>query len=305
MILIKKRLLIIIFILIGLSVFFYFFTQQPTSTTNESDDEVEQQDTPATDEETEEEEAEEVTFQENPVREFLSEQVRKAADFFFPQDLHLVTLGDSLTEGVGDEMNEGGYVGILESTLDQDDYEIDIHNFGKRGNRSDQLLARLEEEEIITALEDTDIILITIGANDIMQVFKENLTNITLEKFNEEQLYYEQRLHAIFTTLRNINEDAEIYLIGFYNPFEQYFSYIEELDIIVEGWNDIGRQVATQYDDSEFIPIKDLFENTSYNLIAEYNFHPNHLGYRLIADRVLQFIMNEGENNGEVEPTNE
>src|SRR5699024_6193977 len=122
---------------------------------------------------------------------------------------------------------------------------------------------------------------------------------------NEEQLYYEQRLHAIFTTLRNINEDAEIDLIGFYNQFEQYFSYIEELDIIVEGWNDIVRQVATQYDDSEFITIKDLFENTSYNLIAEDNFHPNHLGYRLIADRVLQFIMNEGENNGEVEPTNE
>src|SRR5699024_8958417 len=145
-------------------------------------------------------------------------------------------------------------------------------------------------EEVITALEDTDIIIITIGANDIMQVFKENFTKLTLEKFNEEQIDYEKRLHEIFSTIRHINEDAEIYLIGFYNPFQQYFSYIEELDIIVESWNNVGEQVATQYDDSEFIPIKDLFENTSYNLIAEDNFHPNHLGYRLIADRVLQFI---------------
>lgn len=303
MIVISKRYVIIIFIIIGLSVLLYMVFQQPSKTsTVDSDELMEQEEVETVEtEEVEEEEATEVTVQENPIREFFSDQIKKATELFFTRDLHIVTLGDSLTEGVGDELNEGGYVGIIEENLDENQYDIDIQNFGKRGRRTTHLLDVLEKEEVITAVEEADIVLITIGANDIMQVFKENFTKLTLEVFNKEQIAYEKRLHEIFTKIRIINEDADIYLIGFYNPFQQYFSYIEELDVIVDNWNKVGRQVASQYENADYIPIKDLFENHSMELFAEDHFHPNHLGYKLIANRVLQYIVNEGENYGEAE----
>ena len=37
---------------------------------------------------------------------------------FFPKDLNIVTLGDSLTQGVGDESKNSGYVGLIEDNLD-------------------------------------------------------------------------------------------------------------------------------------------------------------------------------------------
>src|SRR5699024_10860461 len=108
---------------------------------------------------------------EDPVREFFSDKLKKAADFFFAQDVKVVALGDSLTKGSGDETKNGGYIGVLDDTLNAEQQQVEFQNFAISGSRSGQLLNRLEEEEVIYAVADADIVLITIGANDIMQVF--------------------------------------------------------------------------------------------------------------------------------------
>lgn len=239
---------------------------------------------------------ESVITKEDPVKEFLSENVGKAVQRFFQRDLSVVSVGDSLTEGVGDDARNGGYVGILEETVNQNEHLVTIDNFGRKGNRTDQLITRLEEEkDVINAVEKADIVLITIGANDIMQVFKDNFTDLSLDKFTSEQIRYEQRLNMIFTTLQNINPDATIYLIGFYNPFKEYFPEIEELEYIVDSWNQIGSDVTKQYDQLNYIPIKDLFDNPDIHYYADDNFHPNHTGYEMIAKRILDYVTNERE----------
>lgn len=231
----------------------------------------------------------------DPVKEFISEKAENAMKRFFTKELEIVAIGDSLTEGIGDEMNNGGYVGILTDTINQDRDLVEIENYGKQGNRTDQLIARLEDAEITASLKEADIILITIGANDIMRIFKENFTNLTLDKFSSEQESYEDRLHEIFTTMRSLNSRANIYLIGFYNPFERYFADIEELEIIVDNWNSIGEEVTTNYENVHYIPTKDLFEDTTIDYLSDDNFHPNHLGYELMAERILEYLTNEGE----------
>lgn len=248
-----------------------------------------------------EEEIEVAAINEDPVKDFISEKLKKAVSFFFKQEINVVTLGDSLTEGVGDETNNGGYVGILDSTINQNKHIVQFQNYAKRGSRSGQLLERLEDEEVRTSIEHADIVLITIGANDIMQVFKDNFTKLTIDKFTSEQIRYEQRLEAIFSEINALNEECDIYLIGFYNPFKQYFADIEELDYIVQSWNEIGESITEQYDNTHFIPMKDLFDSTEINYLAEDNFHPNYLGYKMIAERILQYVMNEGDVNESTE----
>src|SRR5699024_8712082 len=90
------------------------------------------------------------------------------------------TEGNEDNEEVGEEEDNGGYVSILEDTINKDNDLVEIDNFGKRGNRTDQLIDRMEEPEIKESLEEADIILITIGANDIMQIFKENFTDLDM-----------------------------------------------------------------------------------------------------------------------------
>ncbi|GGM33170.1 hypothetical protein GCM10011351_19020 [Paraliobacillus quinghaiensis] len=231
---------------------------------------------------------------ENEEDHNLSENIKNAVEntvgLFLRNDYKIVAIGDSLTQGVGDNANNDGYVGRIEDTFSNEDYRVDIDNFGKRGNRSDQLLKRLEDEEIRESIEEADMVLLTIGANDIMNVVKNNFMNLNEEPFAIERTAYEQRLREIFDTIFALNPDTEIYLIGFFNPFEGYFEDIDELDQILTNWNNTGRRLTLQYAQAHFVPTNDLFQIEDVSLLADDNFHPNATGYTLIAERTLTYI---------------
>jgi len=292
-----KGLILSVLIIIG-GLIFFIFSNEEKPVPPKSNEEIATEDElpPAENEINEEKENSEeaAVTSEDPVREFFSDKLKKAADFFFAQDVKVVALGDSLTKGSGDETKNGGYIGVLDDTLNAEQQQVEFQNFAISGSRSGQLLNRLEEEEVIYAVADADIVLITIGANDIMQVFKENFTDLTLEKFTSEQIRYEHRLESIFSRLREINGEADIFLIGFYNPFKQYFADIEELEYIVNSWNQIGKDVTNQFSHVHYIPIKDLFDHAEANYFSDDNFHPNSLGYKVMAERILQYVLNEG-----------
>ncbi len=224
------------------------------------------------------------------LKDEFAEAIQRTINYFSGKKTNVVAIGDSLTQGVGDSSEQGGYVGILDRQLNQNSEVVTFENYGKRGNRTDHLIKRLKQTEIHDSIQQADIVLITIGANDIMQVVKENFMNITYEIFASERNNYETRLRDIFAELAAINPDASIYLIGFYNPFENYFEHIKELDMIVDEWNETGRQVAEDYR-ATFVPTKDLFISNSTNLFAEDHFHPNDEGYQRIAERILNYLV--------------
>lgn len=255
------------------------------------------------------EKEEDSTEPATPVAEFtniITDKIKSAFDFFFHKEINIVAIGDSLTQGVGDNKDEGGYVGILDRTINHDKKIAGLENLGKRGNRTDQLLDRLEDPDIATSISNADIVIITIGANDIMQVLKENFAKLHYLQFARERVNFEKRLNAILSTIKELNPNTHIYLLGIYNPFTQYFQEIKELDTIVNDWNRTSNFTTTEYEDTTFIPIKDIFDNTNVNLFAEDHFHPNLLGYRRIAERVLDYLtVDEGGDDEEEAITNQ
>ncbi len=61
--------------------------------------------------------------------------------------IHYVAIGDSLTEGIGDLTNSGGFVPLVAKDL-QEQYHLNgvqTDNFGKNGDRSDQILKRIKK----------------------------------------------------------------------------------------------------------------------------------------------------------------
>ena len=240
-------------------------------------------------------EEEEVVDGENRKRSTLTEdiegKVRKVVEGvikLFKKDLQVMAIGDSLTQGVGDETKNGGYIGILNNTFEENNIDIKIENYGKRGNRTDQLLKRLEKKEIAQSIQHADIVFITIGANDIMKIVKNSFTNLHVELFNEEKLEYLERLTAIFHKINEINPDTKIYLVGFYNPFEGYFGDIEELQMIVNDWNESSKSVTEEFENVNYIPTSDLFSHSDIELLSDDQFHPNTSGYKLMAKRILE-----------------
>ncbi|XJZ25862.1 GDSL-type esterase/lipase family protein [Bacillota bacterium Lsc_1132] len=85
---------------------------------------------------------------------------------FLPRKLTVVSAGDSLTEGVGDSTNQGGYLPYLKKMLKKDKgvKEADFSNFGVKGNQTPQLLKRLQTPPLINAIKKADMVILTIGA---------------------------------------------------------------------------------------------------------------------------------------------
>src|SRR5699024_10757815 len=92
-------------------------------------------------------------------------------------------------------------------------------------------------KEIHAINSDIKVYLIVISENDMMKVFKRDFSHLKVEPFFNELNDFKKRLADIFKEIHAINSDAKIYLIGFYDPFSEYFPEIEELSYISSSWS--------------------------------------------------------------------
>jgi lysophospholipase L1-like esterase len=228
----------------------------------------------------------------NKVKETGVELKEALPTSFFPKDLHIVAAGDSLTQGVGDSTNAGGYIPYLAEQLEKEKTikNANFENFGVRGNRTDQLLKRLENKDIQTSIKEADLVILTIGGNDLMKVVKENFSSLKLNHFQTEQLLFAEQLQEIFLSIRNQNQEAPIVLVGLYNPFYNWFADVKEMNQIVDEWNGQSLSIVGRDGNAYFVDIHDIFLNNEENLLYTDYFHPNDRGYQLIADRIYEIL---------------
>ena len=226
--------------------------------------------------------------------------------------IQLVAIGDSLTKGVGDETNRGGYVPLVANQL-QESFEllsIETKNYGVSGNRTNQVLKRIKnEEEIQKNLATADIITLSVGGNDLMKVIQNNIFGLTVKTFEKPGKTYQKNLSEVITEIRAFNQTAPIYLLGIYNPFYIYFPEVSEMQSVVDEWNQKSEEVTKDFPLVYFVPINDLLyegildtddsielaiEADSLNdlrnnaLFEGDKFHPNYNGYQIIAKEFYQ-----------------
>lgn len=208
-------------------------------------------------------------------------------------DLRITMLGDSLTEGIGDQTGNGGYLYFLKSKLKEEQSIDQIHfeTFGKKGLTSAGLKKKMKEEEIIESVEDADIVIITIGGNDVMGVVKKNFLNLKVDDFYKAIDKYEANIRNVIEKIRKTNQEAEIYLVGIYNPFQLLLSDIQEFDMLMDIWNERSGQFTAEYERVHFVEIGGIFEDYNENLIFEVDyFHPNTRGYERMGHEIYMAI---------------
>lgn len=223
---------------------------------------------------------------------------------------HYVAIGDSLTEGVGDTTNQGGFVPLLAQTLtDTYDYQVTDSNYGVSGNTSKQILQRMQEKtDIQKSLVKADMMTLTVGGNDVMAVIRKNLTSLSVSTFTKPAKSYQKRLRQIIELARAENEDLPIYILGIYNPFYLNFPDMTEMQEIVDNWNNATESVTEEYANVYFVPINDdLYkgingeegivstsgdQTTVINdvLFSGDHFHPNNIGYQIMSDVTMEKI---------------
>lgn len=211
------------------------------------------------------------------------------------EPIHIVGLGDSLTAGIGDEKKDGGYIGSLERIFTNKDCPTFVNNLSLKGLKSKELLNILDDANVKATLEKADIITFTIGANDLLSAIKNSKMLTDSAMLNKTERNYAQNIEKILAKIRSLNGEAHIYFIGLYNPLAQIFPDVDHLDLLVTKWNNISENNTKKMSKTHFVPIDKEFAEQLHLYLAEDNFHPNHLGYEVIAKRLLSIMMNEGD----------
>ncbi|REJ18150.1 MAG: GDSL family lipase [Caldibacillus debilis] len=200
----------------------------------------------------------------------------------------IVALGDSLTRGTGDETGKG-YVGYLADHIKKrTGKKILLRNLAVRGMVSEKLLGQLRLSEVQRQISDADLILMTIGGNDLFQ--KGKALQIKSQKdVGPVEKKFLRHLDAIFREIRKRNPNAYVFFIGLYNPFSDLAegkTYSE----IIRRWNFAAFETAEKYPRVVAVPVFDLFEIDVNGFLNVDKFHPNAEGYRRIAQRLASLV---------------
>ena len=224
--------------------------------------------------------------------------------------VNYVAIGDSLTKGVGDSTNQGGFVPLLAQSLtNETDLEFKAINYGVSGNTSGQILSRMQEKkEIRKDLKKAQLLTITVGGNDLRKAILENTSNLDLDRFEKASKTYEKNLKQIIESARKDNPDLPVYVVGIYNPLYLNFPDLTELQTLVDQWNQRTEEILSAYQGVYFVPINDLLYKgidgksgvteselgketvTNDALYDEDSFHPNNTGYEIMKEAVLEKI---------------
>lgn len=203
----------------------------------------------------------------------------------------IVTLGDSLTRGLGDESGKG-YTGLVKDTLTEErDGPVYMIPFAVNGYRSDQLLDDLSSKRgMIAAIEQADLILLSVGANDFIQLGEE-INPDTVRHLMPAVL---DNIEQIYDRLIELNEHAQIIYVGLYHPFAA-LDPVGEGALLIQQFNQEVFRLTIQKPQVTVVPTFDLFYRMSDEFLSADLFHPSQAGYERIAERVLQVIAPEND----------
>lgn len=199
----------------------------------------------------------------------------------------ILVLGDSIGFGVGDEPDMG--IGKRYATLIKPDNTITVANLAVAGASSADLAALVAAPENASFISATDLIIISIGGNDLNRLQYQDALSLDTA-FQETFNNYQINLEATLNRLRSLNPDAQIALIGLYNPYPDQDP--QKTQKLFE-WNYQTQLIAAADKKTAYIPTDDAFKYHLKTYLAADQFHPSSIGYQVIAealDRVLNGV---------------
>lgn len=220
-------------------------------------------------------------------------KINTAASLKHSDSVRVVVIGDSIARGTGDEKGNGFPTYLPDFFKEASINKVKVDNLGVDGLRSSGLLERLKSEEYNSQIANSDLVVLSIGGNDILKLqYVSDITKygIIYDSLKQIQDKYLVNLNEILKTIREINESASIAFIGLYNPREDMASYANTL--LLNMWNHSTIEVLEKDGRAVFIPTQDIFKSDLKNYISSDSLHPNSAGYQAVSDKIAKILEN-------------
>lgn len=205
-----------------------------------------------------------------------------------PSTLHVLTLGDSLAYGAGDEAGKG-IAGRLEDELRARGVSsVTAVNLGVNGAQTSDLDARLKQKRVRDEVARADAIVLSIGANDLFRT--PGARAETLRDPIPVANRILGRITSIVSELHAINPRARVLLLGGYNPVPTHPN-AAEINQYLGVWD---LALASKFESDtrvEVVKMSDIV--VPANLSRHDHFHPGGEAYRAAAERIAEMLLDQ------------
>ncbi|HOV25489.1 MAG TPA: GDSL-type esterase/lipase family protein [Pseudobacteroides sp.] len=204
-----------------------------------------------------------------------------------PKTVNVLILGDSIAKGTGDETFRGigGY--LTDNLKNYTAKDITVSNLGIDGLKSGELLEQVKSGSLNNEIASSDIILISIGGNDLLEIRRQTGSNLE-NAFKEKQSAYIAALKEITKKVREVNKDAFVVFVGLYNPYDD--QGVNDYAQFMSDWNHATSLIFIDDIKAVFVPTYDMFKLNMDRYIAPDNLHPNSTGYQMIAQLISRSL---------------
>lgn len=213
----------------------------------------------------------------------------------------LIALGDSITAGVGGKWNKG-YPDHLLKRLQSSKEDVKLVNWGIPGLTIPRLTkALIKGEHLHETLAAADLVVMTIGGNDLMDAMPKKMPDDLPEDMSDETFFPKKFRERFARELDELMETASrliscpIYLGDLYNPFPQ--SPLAER--IIAGVNTLYMHpLPKRYPNIRIVPLSRIMRGHEAEHIQYFKtgtvkelrkfwrrpVHPNDAGHEVLAE---------------------
>jgi lysophospholipase L1-like esterase len=200
--------------------------------------------------------------------------------------LRVVTLGDSLAYGAGDESHEG-LAGRLENELhNRGVATVNATNLGVNGAQTTDLVSRLKQQRVRDAISGADAIVLSIGANDLFRTPGAREATLRNPMAVADQIL--NRMESIVSTLRTLNPNARILILGGYNPVPKH-PMAPLINQYLSVWD---AALASRFEKDPLVSIVRMSDVVTASRLSRYDsFHPGGSAYAEAAKRIAEMLL--------------
>lgn len=218
-------------------------------------------------------------------------------------ELSYVALGNSLAAGILNDLTQGiGYPAHIKDGIERETaYSVILDNEGVGGYTTVDVVEQLSEnkDNVIEKLTNADLITIDIGANDLLGAI--DMGAILVDPDSANDLLYEaeqkalpvvaENFNSILEQIRELNPEASVYVMGYYNGLYFLPDFIEETITTIMG--NLNKTIATASENYQayYVPTLETFDGKYEDYLPNPDIHPTEEGYVAIAGAFLDQIL--------------
>ena len=223
----------------------------------------------------------------------------------YKEEYNYVVLGDSLSAGRNPYgVDDYGYTDYVKDYLKKEDKLANYLSYAVSGYTTEDVKNDINLNRMIIdnnksigikkALRESDIVTISIGANDFLKHF--NLSNLSYILNDEVTLQnnIDDILLKISDLITLIKQYAKgkIIVVGYYNPLPHLEKYKDSIDELI-NYVDKEYEKLCKNNDIYYIKVSDDISKNVDCLPNPLDIHPNKEGYKIISDHIISLINKE------------